>query len=99
MRTMSTLVLLVLPFLLALTSGDIAPAFSAKNQDGKLIQLKDFKGKFVLLFFYPKDDTSGCTKEACSFRDEYASIKKLNTVIFGVSRQNEKSHQQFRAKH
>jgi peroxiredoxin Q/BCP len=87
------------PAFAALVAGDVAPAFSAKNQDGQTVQLSDFKGKYVLVYFYPKDDTPGCTKEACSFRDEYAKIKKLNTVVLGVSRQDGQSHQEFRSKH
>lgn len=82
-----------------LAPGSAAPAFSAKNQEGQMLQLTDYKGKFVLLYFYPKDDTPGCTKEACAFRDEYARITKLNTVILGCSRQNEKSHQEFKKKY
>src|SRR5690242_2441225 len=72
-----------------------APQFSAKNQDGKIVRLSDFKGKFVILFFYPKDDTPGCTKEACTFRDEFSQFAKVNAVVLGVSRQGEKSHQEF----
>ena len=84
---------------MAMSPGDRVPDFSAKNQDGRLIHLSDFKGKYVLLYFYPKDETPGCTKEACNFRDEYAEIGKLNAVILGASRQDQKSHQEFRAKH
>lgn len=82
-----------------LAPGEKAPAFSAVNQDGKKIQLSDFKGQFVLIYFYPKDDTPGCTKQACNFRDQYSTLKKLNTTILGVSTQDEKSHLAFRAKH
>ena len=88
-----------IPLLLALSFGDPAPQFSAKNQDGKVVQLSDFLGKFVLIYFYPKDDTPGCTKEACSLRDQYSEFKKLNVTILGVSRQSEKSHLQFKLKH
>ncbi|MBI3542478.1 MAG: peroxiredoxin [Deltaproteobacteria bacterium] len=85
---------------MALKVGDPAPDFSAKNQDGKTIHLADFKGKQpVLLYFYPKDDTPGCTKEACSFRDRFAKFKELGAVVLGVSGQGAKSHQEFRAKH
>jgi peroxiredoxin Q/BCP len=91
--------LLFCPIILSLAPNDRAPAFSAKNQEGKVITLKEFKGKFVLLYFYPKDDTPGCTKEAGKFRDYHDQFKKLNTVILGVSRQDEKSHQAFKAKH
>lgn len=87
------------PLLMAISAGTPAPEFTAKNQDGKDVKLSDFKGKFVLLFFYPKDDTPGCTKEACSFRDSYADLKKLNTVVLGISRQDTDSHKKFIAKH
>lgn len=76
-----------------------APEFSVPNQDGKVVHFSDFKGKFVLLYFYPKDDTPGCTKEACSFRDEFAEFKKIDAVVLGVSGQDQKSHQKFKAKH
>jgi peroxiredoxin Q/BCP len=85
--------------LLGLSPGEAVPNFSAKNQDGKVIQISEFRGKPVLLYFYPKDDTPGCTKEACSFRDEYSEFKKLGAVIFGVSRQDSKSHRAFKEKH
>ena len=84
---------------LGLSSGEVAPNFSAKNQDGKVVSLQDFKGKPVLIFFYPKDDTPGCTKEACSLRDQYQSFQKAGAVILGISRQDSKSHQEFKAKH
>jgi peroxiredoxin Q/BCP len=88
-----------LPFILGLSSGDFAPNFSIKNQDGLEVKLNDYKGKFVLLYFYPKDDTSGCTKEAQNFRDQYSEIKNLNAVVFGVSRQDSASHKAFKEKH
>ena len=102
MKTTALLALLIglfCPFLLGLSAGDPAPNISARNQNGKLIHLSDYRGKFILVYFYPKDETPGCTKEACSFRDEYAKIRKMNAVIFGVSRQDEKSHQKFIAHH
>ncbi len=83
----------------AIEAGQVAPDFSAKNQDGKMIKLSDLKGKPVLMYFYPKDDTPGCTKEACNFRDEYAKFKKLGAVVLGISRQDEKSHQAFQKKY
>jgi peroxiredoxin Q/BCP len=83
----------------AISPGEPAPDFSTSNQDGKIVRLSDFKGKYVLIYFYPKDDTPGCTKEACSFRDQYKKIIELNAVVLGVSRQDEKSHQSFRSKH
>lgn len=90
---------LFLPFLFAVAPGDQAPDFSLKNQDGKVIHLSDAKGKFVLIYFYPKDETPGCTKEACEFRDQYSKITKLNAVVYGVSRQDQKSHQEFVTHH
>lgn len=95
----SVAALAVLTLGLGLAQGEPAPAFSAKNQDGKEVRLADLKGKPVLLYFYPKDDTPGCTQEACAFRDGYASYQKMGAVILGVSRQNAKSHQDFRKKH
>jgi thioredoxin-dependent peroxiredoxin len=82
-----------------ITPGQPAPDFSAPNQDGKTVKLSDLKGKPVLLYFYPKDDTPGCTKEACNFRDEFSKFKESGTVILGVSRQDQKSHQEFKKKH
>lgn len=80
---------------LTLKSGDKAPLFSATNQDGHQISLADFKGQEVVLYFYPKDDTPGCTKEACAFRDEFADFKKTGAVILGVSTDSAKSHAKF----
>jgi peroxiredoxin Q/BCP len=85
--------------LLGLSPGDPAPNFTAKNQNGKVVHLSDYRGKPVLLYFYPKDDTPGCTTEACSFRDEYSKFQSLGAVILGISRQDQKSHQSFRAKY
>jgi thioredoxin-dependent peroxiredoxin len=87
------------PLLMAISPGATAPDFSAQNQDGKIVKLSDLKGKFVLLFFYPKNETPGCTKEACEFRDNYTELKKLNTVVYGISRQDAASHKKFIAKH
>lgn len=75
--------------------GAKAPAFSAPDQSGKIVSLSDFKGKTVILYFYPKDDTSGCTVEACSFRDEHAVFRKKGAVVIGVSPDNAKSHVKF----
>lgn len=75
--------------------GDIAPDFEAFDQDGHKISLKQFKGKNVVLYFYPKDNTPGCTKEACSLRDRHSSFKKKNMVVIGVSKDGQKSHQNF----
>jgi len=79
----------------ALEVGKRAPAFSAETDTGKKVALKDFAGKFVVLYFYPKDDTPGCTKEACAFREEFAAIKKKRAVILGVSVDSVKSHEKF----
>ncbi len=72
-----------------------APAFSLLNQDGKKISLKDFLGKKIVLYFYPKDNTSGCTKEACSFRDAFPRFKKSDAVIIGISPDSVNSHKKF----
>lgn len=82
-----------------LKEGDKAPAFSAKDQDGKTIRLSDFEGKKLILFFYPKDNTPGCTAEACNFRDHYVDLKDKGFEILGVSIDGEKSHQRFISKH
>jgi len=79
--------------------GKKAPAFSLFAHDGKKYSLKDFKGKNVILYFYPKDDTSGCTKEACSFRDNLSAIKKKGAVVLGVSPDSATSHEKFSSKY
>ncbi len=79
--------------------GKKAPDFSLLDQDGKKVSLKDLLGKKVILYFYPKDDTSGCTKEACSFRDEFPKFKKTDAVILGVSPDSIKSHKKFADKY
>jgi peroxiredoxin Q/BCP len=81
-----------------LTVGASAPTFSAPDQSGKTVSLGDFKGKKVVLYFYPKDDTPGCTTEACSFRDEYAEFKKRGVVILGMSPDDAESHGKFAKK-
>jgi peroxiredoxin Q/BCP len=78
-----------------LKEGDKAPDFAVTDQSGKTVRLKDLRGKKVVLYFYPKDDTPGCTKEACSFRDSFAQFKKRGIEVFGVSLDSEKSHQKF----
>lgn len=82
-----------------LTVGKVAPSFSLKDQDGKIHKLSAYKGKWVLLYFYPKDDTPGCTKEACAIRDSFPAFKKLDCVVFGVSTDAEKSHKKFEEKY
>lgn len=79
--------------------GTKAPDFSLPDQDGSMVSLKSLKGKQVVLYFYPKDDTSGCTKEACDFRDSLAPIKKTGAVVLGVSMDGKGSHQKFIAKY
>ena len=78
-----------------LKEGDKAPEFAVADEAGKTVRLKDLRGKKVVLYFYPKDDTPGCTKEACSFRDSFAKFKKRGIEVFGVSLDSEKSHQKF----
>ncbi|MDP2666606.1 MAG: thioredoxin-dependent thiol peroxidase [Candidatus Diapherotrites archaeon] len=75
--------------------GTKAPAFELKDADGKTVKLSDFKGKKVVLYFYPRDDTPGCTTEACEFRDALPKIKRKNTVVLGISKDDEASHQKF----
>ncbi|TLY44344.1 MAG: thioredoxin-dependent thiol peroxidase [Nitrospirae bacterium] len=75
--------------------GNKAPDFTLPDQDGKTVSLKSLKGKQLVLYFYPKDDTPGCTKEACGFRDSLKAIEKINTVVLGVSMDNAASHQKF----
>ena len=79
--------------------GKPAPAFTLDDAAGKKVSLADFAGKNVILYFYPKDDTPGCTKEACGFRDSWKEIQKLNTVVIGVSGDSAESHKKFAAKY
>jgi thioredoxin-dependent peroxiredoxin len=78
--------------------GEAAPAFAAKDETGKTWKLADLKGKPVVLYFYPKDDTPGCTTQACGIRDHYTEFQKLGAVVLGVSRDNAESHQKFKQK-
>ena len=78
-----------------LKEGDSAPDFFARDQNGDTIQLSDLRGQRVCLYFYPKDDTPGCTKQACSLRDNFADFTAHNIKIFGVSLDDEASHQKF----
>ena len=82
-----------------LQEGKAAPTFTLPDAEGKPVSLADFKGKNVVLYFYPKDDTPGCTKEACGFRDSWKTIQKANTVVLGVSADGAASHQKFRDKY
>ena len=82
-----------------LKEGDAAPDFTVKDQDGKDVKLSDFRGRKVVLYFYPKDDTPGCTKEACSLRDGFAEFEKRGIKILGVSTDDENSHRKFISKY
>jgi thioredoxin-dependent peroxiredoxin len=79
--------------------GDTAPDFELASETGEKVKLSNFRGKRVVLFFYPKDNTSGCTTQACGFRDNYLVIEEKNAVVLGVSPDNEKSHQKFKTKY
>jgi peroxiredoxin Q/BCP len=83
---------------LKLKPGDKAPEFSAPTQDGTIVSLSGYLGQPVVLYFYPRDDTPGCTKEACAFRDGFAEFKKKGAVVLGVSTDPAKSHAKFAAK-
>ena len=80
---------------LALKEGDVAPAFTANTNGGGQVSLADFRGKNVILYFYPRDDTPGCTKEACAFRDHFVDFKKKGAVVLGVSVDPVKAHDKF----
>ena len=82
-----------------LEAGDNAPDFSLKNQDGLMQSLEDFLGKWLVLYFYPKDDTPGCTVEACSLRDANDELISLGANVVGVSKDDASSHSKFKAKH
>ncbi|MBI2654044.1 thioredoxin-dependent thiol peroxidase [Candidatus Woesearchaeota archaeon] len=81
-----------------LKAGDKAPDFELNDDEGNKVKLSNFKGKKFVLYFYPKDDTPGCTKEACDFRDNLSSLKRLNVEVLGVSNDDEKSHKKFKEK-
>ncbi|MFM7102201.1 MAG: thioredoxin-dependent thiol peroxidase [Verrucomicrobiota bacterium] len=83
---------------LTLQPGDAAPPFVATTTDGSTLRLADLRGKHVILYFYPKDDTPGCTKEACGFRDLHGQLQKKGAVVLGVSTDPVKSHQKFTQK-
>ena len=79
--------------------GDVAPAFSLPDQDGNTISLSQFKGQRVVIYFYPKDDTTGCTKEACNFRDQWSQFEQHNIAVLGISKDNATSHTKFISKY
>src|SRR6478609_3350155 len=80
-------------------NGQLAPNFSGKDQDGKTVSLDQYKGKKVVLYFYPKDDTPGCTAEACNLRDNYDLLTKEGYTVLGVSTDDQRSHQDFKGKY
>lgn len=84
-----------MPHELKLKEGDAAPAFTAQTNGGKAVSLADFRGRSVILYFYPRDDTPGCTKEACAFRDAFAGFTAKGAVVLGVSADSVKSHDKF----
>ncbi len=86
-------------YITRLKEGDKAPDFSGKDQDGNIISLQDFKGKKLIIYFYPKDNTPSCTNEACNFRDNYKLLKQKGYSIIGISADDEKSHKKFSTKY
>lgn len=84
---------------MSLNQGDKAPEFTSKDQNGNVVTLNQFNGKKVVLYFYPKDSTPGCTAEACDFRDNYQGLKAQGIEVLGVSVDDEKSHQKFITKY
>ena len=84
---------------MTLSVGTAAPAFTTTDDQGNSVSLKDFQGKTVVLYFYPKDDTPGCTKQAQSFRDSFAEYQNKDVVVLGVSRDDQASHQKFKEKY
>ena len=84
---------------MALQTGDAAPAFTLPDQDGNAVSLASFKGQRVVIYFYPKDDTPGCTKEACNFRDQWAAFKQHNIAVLGISKDGAVSHSKFISKY
>ncbi len=82
-----------------ITTGTKAPDFSLHDQNGETHTIKQYKGKKILLYFYPKDDTPGCTTEACNFRDKYEELQKSGLVVLGISKDNVKSHKKFAEKY
>ena len=84
---------------MAIEEGKLAPAFTLEDTTGKPVSLADFRGKDVIVYFYPKDDTPGCTKEACGFRDSHKELQKLDAVVLGISPDSPESHAKFVAKY
>src|SRR5437899_12593752 len=86
-------------FELKLKEGDKAPDFAATTNEGRKVSLSDYRGKNVIVYFYPRDNTPGCTKEACAFRDEFAAFKEKGVAVLGVSTDSAQSHAKFAEKH
>ena len=84
---------------MALQTGDVAPSFALEDQDGQMRRLDDVKDRILVLFFYPKDDTPGCTAEACTFRDHHANLTALGAEVWGVSGDDAVSHRRFAERH
>jgi peroxiredoxin Q/BCP len=84
---------------MALQIGDVAPAFSLPDQNGNTVSLSDFRGQRVVIYFYPKDDTPGCTKEACNFRDQWAAFEQHGITVLGISKDGAASHSKFISKY
>jgi peroxiredoxin Q/BCP len=82
-----------------LAIGDLAPEFEAVSDTGEIVRLADFRGQRVVLYFYPKDDTSGCTTQACGFRDHYVELEERDAIVLGVSPDGQASHQKFKTKY
>ncbi|MFH1253978.1 MAG: peroxiredoxin [bacterium] len=80
----------------ALSVGEIAPDFSLPDQDNKIRSLSEFKGRYVVLYFYPKDNTPGCTKQACSLRDNFSEFEKRNIIVIGINYDSPKTHKKFK---
>ena len=102
MKTIGILLLIGLTTLFGgekLQVGDKAPDFKLLGDDGKMHQLSDYQGQTVVLYFYPKDETPGCTKEACSFRDNYADFEKMGIPVLGISYDDRESHIEFKKKY
>ena len=84
---------------MAIEEGKAAPLFTLQDADGNKVALKDLKGKHVVVYFYPRDDTPGCTKEACGFRDHWQALQDADAVVLGISPDSEESHRKFREKY
>lgn len=79
--------------------GDVAPDFELPSDSGSTVRLSDFRGRRVVVYFYPKDDTTGCTAQACGFRDNYVNVEEKNAIVLGISPDSVKSHQRFKTKY